>query len=318
MDLRQLRYLSALARERHFARAAESCHVSQPTLSARIRQLEDELGIAIVRRGQRYQGLTPEGERVLAWARRIISDCDSLIQEASEQVTDLSGTLSIGVIPSALPIVPLITKLFLQRYPAVFVSALSLSSIEIQRQLDAFSIDGGITYLDTEPLRHVRRLPLYREGYVLFTPAEGPLGARHEVTWTEAAETPLCLLTPDMQNRRIIDDIFKSVGSTPTPEIETNSMITLYAHVRSGRWSSVMPQAMVDVFGVPSNLAAIPLVEPDLQHDIGLVTSDRDPPTPMARALLSICESKDLWQKLGAAQLVHPPLHRPGLSRDLD
>ena len=309
MDLRQLRYLSALARERHFARAAESCHVSQPTLSARIRQLEDELGVAIVRRGQRYEGLTPEGERVLAWARRIISDCDALIQEASAQVTELTGTLSIGVIPSALPIVPLITRTFRARYPGVFVRALSVSSIEIQRRLDDFDIDGGITYLDNEPLHQVRRLPLYREGYVLFTPAEGPLGERATASWTEAAEMPLCLLTPDMQNRRIIDEIFQGVGATPTPEIETNSMITLYAHVRSGRWSSVMPQAMVDVFGVPEGLSALPLVEPDLRHDIGLVTSDRDPPTPMARALLSICQSEDLREGLGAARL-----DRQGLS----
>ena len=300
MDLRQLRYLTALARERHFARAAESCHVSQPTLSARIRQLEDELGVAIVRRGQRYEGLTPEGERVLAWARRIISDCDALIQEASSQVTELTGTLSIGVIPSALPLVPLLTRIFLQRYPAVFIEALSLSSIEIQRQLDAYSIDGGITYLDNEPLRNVRRLPLYSEGYVLFTPVSGPLGKRESVTWNEAAETPLCLLTPEMQNRRIIDEIFQGVGSTPTPEIETNSMITLYAHVRSGRWSSVMPQAMVDVLGVPEGLAAVPLVEPVIHHDIGLVISDRDPPTPMARALLAACASPELQDQLSA------------------
>ena len=304
MDLRQLRYLSALARERHFARAAESCHVSQPTLSARIRQLEDELGIAIVRRGQRYEGLTPEGERVLAWAQRIISDCDALIQEANSQVTELTGTLSIGVIPSALPLVPLLTRTFLQRYPAVFVEAQSLSSIEIQRQLDAYSIDGGITYLDNEPLHNVRRLPLYSESYVLFTPATGPHSKREQVTWKEAAETPLCLLTPEMQNRRIIDEIFQSVGSTPTPEIETNSMITLYAHVRTGRWSSVMPQAMVDVFGVPDGLAAVPLVEPLVRHDIGLVTSDRDPPTPMARALMAICASTELQDQLGAVMAV--------------
>ncbi len=304
MDLRQLRYLAALARERHFARAAESCHVSQPTLSARIRQLEDELGVAIVRRGQRYEGLTPEGERVLAWAQRIISDCDALIQEASAQVTELTGTLSVGVIPSALPMVPLFTEIFLQRYPGVFVEALSLSSIEIQRRLDAYSIDGGITYLDNEPLHNVRRLPLYREGYLLFTPATGPLGQRKQVTWNEAAAAPLCLLTPEMQNRRIIDEIFQGAGATPTPEVETNSMITLYAHVRSGRWSSVMPQAVVDVLGVPEGLSAVPLVDPAVQHDIGLVISDRDPPTPMARALLAACASDAFQDQLGRVMAV--------------
>ena len=317
MDLRQLRYLSALARERHFARAAEACHVSQPTLSARIRQLEDELGVSIVRRGQRYEGLTPEGERVLAWARRIVSDCDALIQEAGERVTALSGTLSLGVVPSALPVVPLITQLFLERYPAVFVEALSLSSIEIQRRLDAFGIDGGITYLGNEPLRQVRRLPLYRETYVLFTPTDGPWAGRAHATWTEAAETPLCLLTPEMQNRRIIDELFKSAGRAPVPKIETNSMITLYAHVRSGLWSSVMPRAMLEVFGVPEGLAAVPLIEPDRGHDIGLVTADRDPPTPMARALLAVCASDELRSRLGAARLERAH-HRRGLSRDTE
>ncbi len=301
MDIRQLRYLSALAREQHFARAAESCHVSQPTLSARIRQLEEELGVAIVKRGQRYQGLTPEGERVLDWARRIISDCDSLIQEIGEHEAGLAGTLSLGIVPSALPVVPLITSAFLKRYPAAFINALSLSSIEIQRRLDEFSIEAGVTYLDNEPLKHVRRLPLYQERYVLFTPRDGAFAKRKSVAWSEAAEIPLCLLTPDMQNRRIIDEIFQSVGAAPETEIETNSMITLYAHVRSGRWSSVLPQNLVEVFGVPKGLAALPLVEPEVSHLMGLVTSDRDPPSPMARGIFSVCGEIDIAGALAQA-----------------
>ncbi len=301
MDIRQLRYLSALAREEHFARAAESCHVSQPTLSARIRQLEEELGVAIVKRGQRYQGLTPEGERVLAWARRIIADCDSLIQEVGEHETQLAGTLSIGIVPSALPVVPLITGAFLERYPAAAINALSLSSIEIQRRLDDFSLEAGVTYLDNDPLKNVRRLPLYRERYVLFTPRHGALAERESATWSEAAAIPLCLLTPDMQNRRIIDEVFQSVGATPETRIETNSMITLYAHVRSGRWSSVLPQVLVEVFGVPDGLTALPLVEPEVSHLMGLVTSDRDPPSPMARAIFSVCGQTDIAAALEPA-----------------
>ena len=294
MDIRQLRYLSALAREEHFARAAASCHVSQPTLSARIRQLEDELGVAIVKRGQRYQGLTSEGERVLAWARRIIADCDSLFQEVSAHAAELSGMLSVGVVPSALPVIPLITNAFVKRHPAAFINALSLSSIEIQRRLDDYSIEAGITYLDNDPLKNVRRLPLFQERYVLFTPRQGALGNRDSVTWAEAADMPLCLLTPDMQNRRIVDEIFQSVNCEPTPEIETNSMITLYAHVRSGRWSSVMPEALVEVFGLPEGLAAVPLVEPKVSHLMGLVTSDRDPPSPLARAVFKVCGELDI------------------------
>ena len=84
MDLRHLTYLVALVREEHFGRAARACHVSQPTLSSGIRRLESEVGFPIVRRSQRYEGLTPEGERVLEWARRILADVDGLDDELGE------------------------------------------------------------------------------------------------------------------------------------------------------------------------------------------------------------------------------------------
>src|SRR5256885_13028489 len=81
MDIRQLQYLAALAREKHFTRAAAACNITQPTLSGRIRQLEQELGVPIIERGQRYHGLTPEGERVLAWARTILANWQSMQQD---------------------------------------------------------------------------------------------------------------------------------------------------------------------------------------------------------------------------------------------
>lgn len=103
MLLRQLEYLVALARERHFARAAAACFVSQPSLSAAIRRLEHELDVPIVRRGRRYEGLTPEGEVVLAWAHRILAERDALHQELSALRGGLTGTLRLGVVPTALP-----------------------------------------------------------------------------------------------------------------------------------------------------------------------------------------------------------------------
>src|SRR5262245_59397553 len=106
MDIRQLQYLVALAREKHFTRAAQACHVSQPTLSGRIRQLEQELGVPIVERGQRFHGFTPDGERVLRWAQTILENWASLqheIESLRNTSGTLSGHLSVGVIPSALP-----------------------------------------------------------------------------------------------------------------------------------------------------------------------------------------------------------------------
>ena len=104
MDIRQIQYLAALAREKHFTRAAQACNVTQPTLSGRIRQLEQELGVPIVERGQRYIGLTPEGERVLKWAHLIL-DWQSLNQELVQIKGwhgNLVGHLVPGVAPSAL------------------------------------------------------------------------------------------------------------------------------------------------------------------------------------------------------------------------
>src|SRR6478752_7611755 len=121
MDLRHLGYLVALVRDEHFGRAAAACHVSQPTLSSGIRRLEGEVGFPIVRRGQRFEGLTPEGERVLEWARRILADCESLEQEASELRGGLRGRLHIGAIPTALPMVSLLTLPFSRQHPHVTI-----------------------------------------------------------------------------------------------------------------------------------------------------------------------------------------------------
>src|SRR5579885_784875 len=112
MVLKQLIYVAALARERHFGRAAKSCHVSQPTLSAAIRQLEEELGAPIVRRGHRFNGFTPEGESVLEYAKRIVADCNALRQDVGKARGGLIGRLRLGAIPTALPIVAMLTAPF--------------------------------------------------------------------------------------------------------------------------------------------------------------------------------------------------------------
>ena len=177
-----MQYLVALAREKHFGRAAASCHVSQPTLSSAIRQLEKDLGVPIVERGQRFKGLTAEGKRALDWAQRILADCDALNQDLSQMRDGLTGRLRLGAIPAALPAVSLVTAPFCAAHPGVSITILSQSSMEIQRALDAFEIDIGMTYLDNEPLINVRTELLYREHYILLSPAAGPLAKRRTLT----------------------------------------------------------------------------------------------------------------------------------------
>jgi DNA-binding transcriptional LysR family regulator len=291
MQIKHLEYLVALSREKHFARAAAACHVTQPTLSAGIKQLEESLGVLIVERGQRFRGFTAQGERVLGWARRILGDVDALQRVVSDADGELVGRLRLGVIPSALATVAQLTGPFTTMNPKTSVTVLSQTSIDIQRGLDDFTLDAGITYLDNEPLMHVRPVPLYREHYRLVTPVSGPAGSLSQIPWRDAADLPLCLLTPDMQNRRIIDGHFRAAGAVVRPRIETNSLITIWTHLRRGGYSSVLPEAMLGVVGSADGLVTIPLVEPDASQSVGLIVPDRDPPTPLAAAFLAVAET---------------------------
>ena len=294
MDIRQLQYLVALAREKHFTRAATACHVTQPTLSGRIRQLELELGVPIVERGQRYQGLTAEGERVLKWAQLILSNWQSMQQELAQinaSEAGLKGKLVLGGIPSALPLIPFLTKEVRIAHPDIEFTILSMSSEEILRALEDFSIDVGITYLDNEPIEGLLASQLYEERYCLFVSETNALASAASVTWQEAARQPLCLLTSNMQNRRIIDRAFRTANCRPTPELETNSVINLCANVRLMNLASIMPQYILDILGARSGIKAIPLREPEVSHSVGLVVVDREPLGPLIRALISASKS---------------------------
>lgn len=288
MILKQFQYLVALAREQHFGRAAASCSVSQPTLSTAIRHLEDELGVPLVMRGQRFVGLTAEGQRTLEWAERILADEDAMRQELSELRGALHGRLRLGVVPTALPVVATLTAPFLKRHPEVTVTVRSRSSTEIQHALDNFEIELGLTYLDNEPVLHAKSFPLYVEQYCLLTPKGGRFAGRESVTWAEAAAEPLCLLSRDMQNRRIIDDAFAEAGTTPEPQIETNSITNLGLHVQTGNWSSIVPQHFLHTLGLPPATEAYPLLAPDVRHQVGIVCADREPVPPTAKAMLAV------------------------------
>jgi DNA-binding transcriptional LysR family regulator len=283
----KLEFLMALARERHFGRAAEACGVTQPTLSAGIKQLEESMGVLLVSRGSRFHGLTSEGERVLEWARRIVGDTRNMRQEISSLRHGLSGRLRLAAIPTALAMVAALTTPFRERHPNVQFTVWSRTSTDVLALLENLEIDAGLTYLDNEPLGRVNSVPLYRESYRLLTSADAPLGNRHSVTWAELANVPLCLLTPDMQNRRIIDRLLKTSGADSRPMLESDSMILLFAHVRTGRWASVMPAKLAETLGLTETIRAIPITEPDEVHTIGLVIPEREPMTPLTAALVA-------------------------------
>ncbi len=282
----KLQMFIALARERHFGRAAEACGVTQPSLSGAIRQLEEQLGVQLVHRGSRFQGLTPEGQRVLERALRIVGDVRALKDEMRVARAGLSGHVRLGVIPTALPMVADITRPFLTRHPNVSFSILSRTSAEILAQIESLDLDAGITYLDNEPLGRVAQVPLYTEFYRFLCAPGSRLAGRTQVTWAEAAEEPLCLLTGDMQNRRIVNQHLAEAGAQSDPKVESNSTIALIAHVRTGDWASIVPRRLAEMFATAGGLVSIPLVAPEAEHLVGLIAARRDPQTPVLAALM--------------------------------
>lgn len=292
----KLEFFIALAREQHFSRAAESCGISQPSLSAAVKSLEESFGVLLVHRGSRFRGFTPEGERVLEWARRIIADTRAMHQEVDALKRGLAGHLRIAAIPTALAMSAMLTTPYRAKHPEVKFSVLSHTSVEVLKMIDNLEVDAGITYLDNEPLNRVNAIPLYQEEYRLLTSPKGVLGNRDKVTWAEVGQVPLCLLTPTMQNRRIIDGLLRAAGAEPNPTLESNSMIVLFAHVRTGQWASIMPAKLADTLGLTDSVRSIPIVEPAATHAVGLVVSDRDKTTPLIGALIT--EAKQLAKVL--------------------
>lgn len=264
----KLEMLIALARERHFGRAAEACHVTQPTLSSAIKALEEQLGVQLVARGARFIGLTPEGERVLARAKSIVAEARALRLDVRTAREGLSGTLRLGVIPTALSAVHDFTRPFLARHPGVRLRILSLTSHEILERLGAFEIDAGLSYAEADRpgdrFSGVEVLRLYGESYALVTPRSEGLPDR--LGWADLARFELALLTPDMQNRRILDRHLTRAGITVQARIESNSVVALISHVDQHGVATILPRQAADFFSRGHGLACLPL-DPLLDSD---------------------------------------------------
>lgn len=292
MFLRQLHYLVALAQEKHFGRAAVACHVSQPALSGAIRSIEDELGIVIVQRGRRFLGFTRDGERVLAWARRVLADCDRLRQDARGGEGDPEGILRMGAIPASLPLVPLLSFGCLQRYPRMRHRIFTLSAAEILRKIAHFELDLGLTYLDDERLSNFETVPIFRERYVLIAGQRGDFEGRESISWEQAAELPLCLFTDNLQCRRGIDAAFDSAGVVIEPVVETDSMTALCAHVHRAGLFSILPHSVLCLEHAQAGLCALPMAPP-LERNIGLVLP-RQPSGTLLEAAMQTFRALDL------------------------
>lgn len=293
MLFRQLEYFVALARERHFARAAAACYVSQPALSEAIRKLEHELKVPLVRRGQKFEGLTPEGERLVLWARRILADRDALKHEVTALQTGLTGELRIGVIPAAASTVAVLSDPFSAAHPLVRVQVeTNLRTAEIAERVRRFELDAGILYPDSDDIDGLVVTGLYEEQQVLVAGSELLTGQTETISWSDVLELPMCLLAAGMRGRKLIDDALVSRGLELVPRLETDSFVALLAHVGTGRWATIVPQTWVRAVPLPGAVT-LRLHDPDLTAQVALVTSAAQPGSVLARALLQVARDVD-------------------------
>jgi len=286
----KLEYLLALAEARHFGRAAAACGTTQPTLSTGIKQLEESLGVLLVERGSRFRGFTAAGERTLDWARRIVGDTRAMRQDIAALRSALSGQLRLAAIPTTMPMLTRLTAPFALAHPQVRLVILSRTSDEVLSLLENLEADAGITYIDNEPLGRVIAVPLYRERFRLICRAGGPFAGRKSVRWAELAELRLALLTPDMQNRRIIDRALHAAGVAPAVTVESDSMVALLSHLRTGEWASILPMQWMEMLALAPGVEALPLEEPEVANTVGLVVPHRDPLPMLSAALVAAAQ----------------------------
>ena len=309
-----LRYLVALHQHKHFGRAAEACHITQPALSNAIRALEEEFGTAIVKRGRAFQSFTPEGERIFITAQRVLHEQELLQQDLKSDVDQPVGSLMLGAVPSVLPIAARFSGMLHKRHPGISLVLRSMSSPDIEAGLEDLSVDLALGYTDRNRSKLAKILTIgqYTERYFLLRRAAKPAKSGLRVisrptTWEAASRLPLCLLTPEMHNRAIVDAAFAQAGMTVKPVVETNSVLTLGLSVLVGEVSSILPGALVAVLRGYAELEAVPLIGPEILTPIGFMFTFNDRPSHTLRAALNLADDP-LW-KLHAAS--HAGLLKP-------
>ena len=291
IELRDLQILTALARHQHFAKAAQDCGMSQPAFSMRIRNLEEKLGLSIVRRANRFQGLTEEGQMIVRRGRSILDDAKALEQEIAASRGEVTGTLVLGVVPTATTYAARLVNQVRRDYPRILSRIVVATSLAIQQRLYEGTIDAGITYSDSLGQDLVSIRPLYEETYVLLAPEDMVAGQGDSISWADASTLPLSLLDPQMQNRRILDRIFDDLGLKPEIVSESNGFMSSIVMTREGLVATILPRALVDALGDLGGTRVLTLIEPEQARPICIATLERRPELTTVKALKEVVAS---------------------------
>lgn len=304
--LSSLRYLVALNEHKHFGRAAKACHITQPALSNALRALESEFEVVIVKRDRAFVGLTPEGERVLASAQRMLREAAVLQQELKSENNLPSGPVRMAAVPTAVPILARFAAMLQSQHPAIVPVVLSMSSRDLEKGLTDLSLDLALGYTERIVLTAARLVafPQYTEHYFLLrrsakSSSKG-LTIGPKTTWEAIAKLPLCLLTPEMHNRTIVDAALTTAGLSVRPAMETNSILTMVLSVLDGSVCSVLPGALVGAVRGQGGLEALPLTQPEVRTPIGFMAHQQARPSRALEAALALAQD-GAWLRQAAA-----------------
>jgi DNA-binding transcriptional LysR family regulator len=286
MQLRHLRYFVALAHHRHFARAAAECGVSQPTLSAGLAALEQDLGKRLVERDRRFIGLTPQGQAMLPWAQQILGAMGSMAQAVAAIAAPLAGPFRLAAIPAALPLVGRFGDALLHRHPGLHLMVHQATSRAIEQDLQALSCDAGLTYLDHEPPAHVVAVPLAQERYLFVTRRDGGIPARR---WIGRRQRP-CRCACSTKACSIAGSRCAVCRARPRggARAVADSYVALLSMVQAGRFATIIPDGYAALLTGLDWAAIRPMAGVETARRLGLVVLDRQPIGPLALAALDV------------------------------
>lgn len=246
LSLTELRYFVALAEAGHFGRAAEACHVSQPTLSAGIRKLEQGLGVVLFERGNRLLGITAEGQRLLPRARRVLEEAGELVEAATVAGSGLAGNLRLGVIPTIAPdLLPWLVPVWNRGAPGLRLVWHEDPTALLLAALHEFRLDAALLALPVA-LEGLDACPLYREEFLLArgAGAQGPA----EVDPRKLDRDSLLLLTEGHCLRDQVLEVCGDKGSAASglfggrADFQATSLDTLIQLVRAGYGQTLLPR----------------------------------------------------------------------------
>ncbi len=296
IDLRDMELLLALSRERHFARAASAAGISQPALSMRLRNIEADLGVPIVRRGNRFEGFTPEGDILLRWARQMLDDARTMGQEINAARGAVVGRLNVGTIPTAMPLAARIPAQIAATHPGVKLRTFAATSLQVQQGIDDGTYDVGFTYEDGLDPDLIAFRSLYKERYSLVVPKSLATLDGDTLSWADIGALPLSLLVSQMQNRRILDGLFAEAGVTPNVVAETNAFSVSIMQAQDGFAATILPDAFIERTDL-TGLQLLELVKPTVQKPVALIYPKRTYVLPVVQVLLDLLDKNNLLNK---------------------